>query len=210
MLFVPLFYFFRRSIYNGRDSKSGWALFLGSTLVIVMLFLDEYLTPSGFGASRWFYGFIYIVSFPVLIPLLACVFLAGIRKFSFRTDFAGFILLWLVPFSLYRSGYWISEISPLLPVWVPVLWTAQGIGIGFFIDCIVQHPRWFIIIISILGISALPLLAATSWWNFYSQQQSEGYLFLFICCLPVPVALVNHGIRGKRLKAAVDNETRNE
>jgi len=71
-----------------------------------------------------------------------------------------------------------------------VLWTALVCGIPFFMDCIRNFPRWFIVVFSLLGILILPFLAATAWWAFYAQKTTLGFLLLGFTLIPMLASLV--------------------
>ena len=198
LLWIPIFYFFRRSISEERNSKSGWALFLGSLSVVIMFFFDDLVQPAGFGLSRWLHGFFDIVSFPVLVPFLICILLAALKIFPFDVHFTGFTLLWLVPLAIYRAGDWSYMPYPILLVVVPLLWTFQIAGIGFFLDCIFKKPKWFIIVPCCIGIIALPLIATTAWWDFFASRYFNGLVLLSVCSLPMFISLVFSGINSNK------------
>jgi hypothetical protein len=190
LLWIPLFYFFRRSISVNTGSKSGWALLFGSFAVLVLFIFGPFVTPSGFGPSRWLSGFVDIVSLPVLLPIIACVSLIGARAFPATVDISGFALAWLVPLAAFRSVAWSSPVSPILLVIVPLLWAAQAVGVPFFIGRIIRRPRWFITVLSALGIIATPLAATTAWWMFYAHESLLGILLLSASLLPAVASMV--------------------
>ena len=190
LLWVPVLYFFRRSISGKRTGIGWWALLPGCAAVLVRYFTTPFITPAGFGLSCWLNGFIDIVSLPVLVPVIVCVLLIALRLFPSDVDIGGFTLLWLVPLTFYYSVDRSLLYSPLMLVLVPLLWTTQALGISFFIGCIIKYPRWYVIIPSILSATALPLAAATSWWAFYVQQTAAGCLFLFISLIPALISLI--------------------
>jgi len=185
-----MFYFFRRSISNGKTGMGWWALLLGCAAVLVRYFTGRLIEPVGFGLSCWLSGFIDIVSLPVLVPVIVCVLLVALRKFPSDVDVCGFTLLWLVPVTFYYSVDRSLLYSPLMLVLVPLLWTTQTLGVSFFIDCILKYRRWYITIPSIPAAAALPLIASSAWWAFYSQQTQIGCLFLFVSIIPALVSLI--------------------
>jgi len=195
LLCIPLLYFLRRTPGEG---KSIWALPLGGLAVILSYFTGSLISPGGFGLARWMSGFIDIIALPVLIPLFAALLLVMLRIFPDSLDYAGFILLWLVPLAAIRSFSESSPSSPLNLVFVPLLWIAQAVGISFFIGWILKKPRWYIIIPSVLGIAALPLAATTSWWAFFVQRTLVGFLLLAVSLVPAVISVVldlrNRGI----------------
>jgi hypothetical protein len=190
LLWVPVFYFFRRSISGWKTGMGWWALLLGCAAILVRYLTGPLVTPAGFGLSCWLSGFIDIVSLPVIVPIAVCVLLIAMRRFPSDMDIGGFILLWLVPLTFYYSVYRSLLYSPLMLVLVPLLWTTQGLGISFFIGCILKYRRWYFIIPSTLAALLLPLTAATTWWAFYVQQTRIGCLFLFFTLMPALISVI--------------------
>ena len=189
LLWVPLFYFLIRSISVRKENKKGGALLLGGIAVILLIFFGEFIEPLDFGINRWFSGFVDIVSLPVLLPFVICFLLAAIKKNMAETDFMSFGLLWLVPFSIFRAGDWSSLGTPLMLVLVPILWAIQACGIAFLIEYMIKKPKAIVIIPSIIGIIAIPLIAATSWWEFFSNNYLSGYLLMFAIILPASISI---------------------
>jgi len=189
LLWVPLFYLLRRSFTGGSGSGSVWALLLGSITAIIQFFLGYFVSPGGFGFSRWLFGFIDIVSLPVLVPLFLCFLILLFRGFSGEADFANFSLLWLIPVAGLRALSWSSGNGPILLVAVPLLWTALAVGIPFFINWMISNFRWYSVIISILCILILPVAASTTYWAFFSQRTLLGFLLLFATHIPLCFSL---------------------
>jgi hypothetical protein len=189
MLWVPFFYLLRRSFCGDKGSGSVWALLLGSITAIIQFFLGNLVSPGGFGFSRWLFGFIDIVSLPVLIPLFICFLMFLFRGFSGEADFANFILLWLIPVGALRALSWSPNSEPILLIAVPLLWTSLAVGIPFFINWIINNLRWYVIVISILCILILPLTAASAYWAFFSQQTLIGFGLLFASLIPLGFSL---------------------
>jgi hypothetical protein len=198
LLWVPLFYFFRRSVISVERDGLVWALPLGIAYAVLQFFTGAIVTPGGFGFSRWMSGFADIVCVPVLIPLFVCLLLIALKALPGNVDIAGFIMLWLIPLSAFRSIKWSSPGIPEMLVLVPILWTALGAGIPIFIGCAKRFSRWFVIIPSALGIAVLPFTAATTWWAFYCQETLFGYLFLTATMIPVTVWAILNFIRTKQ------------
>jgi hypothetical protein len=196
LLWVPLFYLFRRSVSPADGGGGVWALLLGSVTAIFQFFLGALVIPGGFGLSRWMSGFVDIVSLPVIMPMVVYLLFVVFRVFSGNADFANFALLWLIPSAALRSVSWSSMGSPLLLVLAPLLWTALGVGIPFFINRIIGHLRWYVVISASFGILTLPFLAATSWWAFFSQRTAMGFLLLFTSLIPMAVSIVLDCIHG--------------
>jgi len=197
LLWVPLFYFFRRSIADRKTGMAGWALLLGCAAVFIRYLTGPLIEPAGFGLSCWLGGFIDIIGLPVLVPIVVCVLLIAFRMFPSDVDIGGFTFLWLIPVTFYYSVDRSLLYSPLMLVLVPLLWTTQVLGLSFFIDCIIKYRRWYIIIPSIPAIAVLPLIASSAWWAFYSQQTRIGCLFLFVSIIPAMVSLIVEWGRNK-------------
>ena len=187
LLWIPLFYFLWRSITVSGNGKPLWAFLLGCASVAARYFLHSLVKPEGFGFSRWMSGFVDIVGLPVIIPLAVCVLFVLIGIFPRGTDYAGFMLVWLIPIAAYRAITWGPPAFPHLLVLVPPLWTAQCIGISFFVDFIFRYNRWYMIVPSALGAAAVSVIAASCWWAFFSQQTLLGFILLFISVLPATV-----------------------
>jgi len=189
-LWIPLFYLCWHTI-AGDDTAAGgvWALIVGSIVALVRFFLGYLIVPEGFGLSRWMSGFIDFVGLPALAPLLVYLLLIGFKIISGTADFANFALLWLIPGAAIRAVNWSSLQDPILLVVVPILWTAIAVGIPFFIT-LIQNSRWFVIIPASLAILVIPFAAANSYWLFYSQKTSLGFLFLLIAVISTPVSLI--------------------
>ena len=182
---VPLVFFLRP--VNGQHSI--WALPLGGVAVLIQYFTGPLLAPGAFGFSRWISGFVDIVSLPVLVPLMVCAALVILKKFSATADYAGFALIWLIPLAVIRS---MSGNTPsLIPlVLVPSLWIAQALSIPFFISCILKKPRWYVIVPSVLGIIALPIIATSSWWAFFVNRLPLGFLLLGASVIPAIASII--------------------
>jgi hypothetical protein len=189
LLWVPLFYLLRRSFSGGNDSGNVWALLLGSITAIIQFFLGYLVSPGGFGFSRWLFGFIDIVSLPVLIPLFICFLMLLFRGFSGEADFVNFSLLWLIPVATLRALSWSAYNEPVLLVAVPLLWTALAVGISFFVYWLVNNFRWYTAVVSILCILILPVIAAAVYWAFFSQRTALGFLLLFAAHIPLALSI---------------------
>ena len=189
LLWVPLFYFLRRSTASGNGSGHVWALLLGCTAVLIQYFTGPLVVPGGFGYSRWFSGLIDIVGLPVLVPLAVYWLFVALKVFSTGTDYASFALMWLIPLAVTNTVQWYYPGSPVFLVLVPLLWTALGISIPFFFNYLIRYPRWYIIIPSALCVLALPLIAVTSWWAFFSHQNSIGWILLSASLIPAIISV---------------------
>jgi hypothetical protein len=65
-----------------------------------------------------------------------------------------------------------------------------AVGISFFINWMVRRTRWYVIIISILCIIILPLIAASAYWAFFSQQTFLGFILFFVTIIPLCFSLI--------------------
>lgn len=189
LLWLPLFYLFRRSFENETGSGGVWALILGSIVALIQFFLGNLVNPGGFGLSRWISAFVDIAAVPVILPLIVYLVFTIFRISAGTTDFANFTLLWLIPGAGIRAVSWSSQSDPTLLILVPLLWTALAVGIPFFINFLMAFSRWYIKIPSALGILVMPFLGATAWWAFYSQRFSMGILFFGISIIPLLISM---------------------
>ncbi|MDR2965147.1 MAG: hypothetical protein LBU88_05170 [Treponema sp.] len=190
LLWVPFFYIFRRSFSNS-GGGSVFALLFGSMTAVIQFLLGDLVNPGGFGFSRWIYGFIDIVSLPVLFPVIIYTILLVLRKSSGgNADFAGFTLFWLIPVGALRALSWSAERDPLLLVAVPLLWTALAAGIAFLIHLMMESYSTIVKIGYFLCILLLPVFGALAYWAFFSQQALLGFLFFIITQIPLGLSFV--------------------
>ena len=194
LLWVPLFYIFRRT-FSGGGGSGIWALLMGSIVAIFQFFLGFFLSPGGFGYSRFLFGFVNIVSLPVLIPLIIYFFISLFKGFSDNIDFASFALLWMIPVGGLRAISWGSTNDPILLIVAPLLWTALAVGIPFFINLIINRFRWYTAIFYVLFILILPVLACATYWAFFSQSMLLGFCFLLATHIPLGLSLTFDIIR---------------
>jgi hypothetical protein len=197
LLWAPFFYLVKRSVSGENSSGGVWALLLGSVTALINFFLGHMITPGGFGFSRSLYGFVDIVSLPIIIPLVVFALLRLVKALSENAGLADFALLWVIPVAAIRSIMWGSLRDPVLLVAVPVLWTAIAVGVSFFVDCIVNYPRWYVVIPSLLFIPVLPVSAAFSYWAFFSQQTLLGAVFFAAAFIPMAVSMIIGVVRSR-------------
>ncbi|MDR2729314.1 MAG: hypothetical protein LBB81_00250 [Treponema sp.] len=199
LLWVPAFYLLRKTSAGQSGSGGIWALLLGSITAVIQFLLGYFISPGGFGFSRWLFGFIDIVCLPVLVPLIIYALLVFVRGVSNNFDFANFALLWLIPVAAIRAISWSSTSDPVLLVIVPLLWTALGTGIPFFIHLMLERPRWYVFLASVPCLLILPVAAALSYWALFSQQFPQGIGLCVLVNIPslVPLAagLIRNNIR---------------
>ena len=170
---------------------------MGSIVAIVQYFLGPLVEPGGFGLSRWMSGFVDIVGLPVLIPLFVYLLLIIFRLFSGNYDFANFIFLWLIPLSIQRALSWSSLRSPVLLIIVPLLWTALAVGVSLLVNLILQYFRWYVAVLSVLGILALFIAAITSYWALFSHQTLLGWLLFSAVMIPMLISVILDFIRSR-------------
>ena len=188
-LWMPLFYLFWRSVTGNTTATGGvWALILGSIIALVHFFLGSMVEPGGFGLSRWLSGCIDIVALPALAPLLVYLVLLSLKIISGTFDFANFSLLWLIPGAAISAVSRSSQNDPILLVLVPLLWAAIAVGIPFFITLILKS-KTLVIVLAALAILIVPLAAASSYWAFFSQKTSLGFLFFVIAAMPMLISM---------------------
>ena len=186
---MALFYLFWRSIAGNNAAAGGvWAILAGSVVALVQFFLGPLVEPGGFGLSRWASACVDIVVLPVLAPLLVYLFLICCKIVTGTADFANFALLWLIPGAAIRAVSWSSLHDPILLVLVPVLWCAIAVGESLFVK-LIQNGRIFVIILSALAIVIIPFAAASSYWAFFSQKTSMGFLFFAAATAPMLVSV---------------------
>jgi hypothetical protein len=183
LLWVPLFYLLHRAL-TGEGAGSVWALLLGSIIAIIQFFLGNFINPGGFGFSRWLFGFIDIVSIPVLVPFIAFFVMYIFHGFSSNVDFSNFTLLWLIPVGALRALSWSSMNDPILLVMAPLLWTSLAVGISFFIIRITNSYNPFFTFIFILCIIIMPAAAAGVYWAFFSQHTLLAFILLLAVNVP--------------------------
>ena len=207
-LWVPLFYFFRRSFSTGCGAGAVWALILGSITAFFQFFFGNLVNPGGFGFFRWLYGFVDIVSLPVLLPFLVYSILVYFKLISEKTDFANFALLWIMPTAAFRALSWSVLRDPVLLVLVPVMWTALAVGIQFFMELITEYTRWYVIFFSVLCICLLPAAAAAAYWAFFSQQNMLGFMIAAAVIAPLLFATIMDFLHVRRNTGKIHSEHR--
>jgi hypothetical protein len=189
LLWVPFFYLFRRSLSEG-GGGGVFALLFGSMTAVTQYLLGDLVNPGGFGFSRWFYGFIDIVSLPVLFPMIIYTIILVFRKSSGDADFAGFTLFWLIPVGALRALNWSAQNDPFLLIAVPLLWTALAAGIAYLIHLMMESYSTMIKIGYFFCILLLPVFGALTYWAFFSQQILLGYLYFIITQIPLGLSFV--------------------
>ncbi|MCL2608899.1 MAG: hypothetical protein FWD94_03220 [Treponema sp.] len=187
LLWIPLCYFLRRTLATG---PSGVLAFVcGILAVVVQLFVGSLVPAEGFGVSRWLSAFVDVVSLPVLVPLVLYLLFVEMRLVSPSADYSSFVLLWLVPLSLFRLGTWIFPSVPLMLVLPPVLWSSLALGIPRIFASMLRSGEWRQVVPRAAAIAVLPFAAATSWWAFFSHRPVLGGLCLAATCLPALAAV---------------------
>lgn len=186
-----MFYLFWRSATGSQNFTGGvWALLAGTVIAFVQFFLDSFIESGEFGLSRWLSGCVDIVVLPALAPIFAYLLLAGLKIVHGPLDFANFAQLWLIPGALIRALSWSSQNNPIYLVLVPILWTTISVGVPFFINLIIHSKSYFLIPPAALGILSIPAAAASSYWAFFSQKNSLGFLLLLAAIAPTLVSII--------------------
>jgi hypothetical protein len=180
------------------NSSGVWALLFGSIVSLAQFFIGDLINPGGLGLSRWISAVIDIVVLPALFPFIIYLVFLIFKYPAAPKEFTHFALLWLIPCAALRAVSWNSGSDPVMLILVPVLWTALVCGIPFFMDCIGNYRRWFIVILSLMGILSLPFLAATAWWAFFAQKTTQGFLLLGLTLFPMFASLVIARIKNPR------------
>ncbi|MDR0601390.1 MAG: hypothetical protein LBG42_03340 [Treponema sp.] len=195
-LWTPLLYLFYRSTSPEDESSGGvWALLLGSVAAISRFFLGSFITPGGFGFLRWLSGFVDFVCVPVLLPLVVYFVFAAAGVFRPGGGGARFALLWLIPAGALRAVGWSTGGNPILLVLVPLLWTSLACGIPFFAGFLF-NGRVAALVFSALAILALPFLAATVYWAFFSQRDLLGAALFPVVFAAAVVPAARNILRG--------------
>jgi uncharacterized membrane protein YqaE (UPF0057 family) len=202
-LWTPLLYLFWRSItVSGTESSGGiWALLLGSVVAFARFLLGSFISPGAFGLSRWLSACVDIVALPAALPLLACALLLKLGVLGGTVSYANFALLWLMPGAAMRAVGWSALRDPLLLMLTPTLWTAIAVGVPFFFVMMGKSGK-LLIILQALAAAALPFLAATVYWAFFSQQNWLGILLFLLTLIPPGVSVAaNFSGRSRRALA---------
>ena len=176
-------------------------MLFGSAVVIIEFFAGPLVHPGAFGFYRWLSGFVDIVSVPVLVPLILYLLFVEMNLVSSKTDYAGFVLLWLIPLAAFRTAGWLSTQSPVMLLVVPLLWTSLALGVPALFEYARKRDSWYGMAPAVLCMAILPFSAATSWWAFFIHETLMGFLFLVISAIP---ALVSTALSFARLISARD------
>ncbi|MDR2404092.1 MAG: hypothetical protein LBD78_08695 [Spirochaetaceae bacterium] len=191
LLWLPLFYLFWVSV-SPAGSGSGiiWALLPGSIGAVLQTVLGSPIEPHGFGFSRWAAVLVDIAILPAVLPLVVCALFALLRIIPNNSDLTGFALLWLIPGALIRAVSRSALQNPWLLILTLLIWTAIAVGIPFFLRIIAERYPSRLMFIPVLFIPALPLLAATSYWAFFSHRRTTGALVLTALCIPMGIRVI--------------------
>jgi hypothetical protein len=191
-LWIPLFYLFWRSIAKpGTGSGEVWALLLGSVVACIRFLPGSFISPGAFGLSRWLSACVDIVALPAALPLLACILLVRLRVLGGTANYANFALLWLIPEAAMRTASWSVLNDPAFLMLTPVLWTAIAVGVPFFIAMTGRSRRGFVIP-QVMAAVALPFLAATVYWAFFSQRNWLGLGLFVLTLVPLGASVAAH------------------
>ncbi|MDR0525482.1 MAG: hypothetical protein LBG90_06390 [Spirochaetaceae bacterium] len=182
LLWTPLLYFFWSALTpeQGAGGRGIAALVLGSVTGGTKFFLGAFVEPEGFSVSRWVSGFVDMVSAPVLLPFAVYMLLLPLKG---TRNFGSFALLWLIPDIGIRLAGWNVQNNPLLLVLVPVLQTAIALGLASCLR-LMGTKKIGGVFLGFLGICAVPLAGATSYWAFFSQNPFLGRIFFGLTVFP--------------------------
>ena len=161
----------------------------GCVVALLQLFLGFIVDPGEFGFSRWLSGCVDIVVLPALAPFLIYLLLVCVKIIPEPYDFANFAQLWLIPGAVIRALAWSSQNDPIFLILVPILWTAIAVGVSFFINLILKNKLWVVFPAS-LGILMIPFAAASSYWAFFAQKSTLGFMLLAAAVIPMLVSLI--------------------
>jgi hypothetical protein len=188
-LWMLLFYLFWRSIEAPETERTGeiWALLLGSAVAFIRFLLGSFVNPGAFGLSRWLSACVDIVALPAALPLLVAIILVRLRVFGGAVNYANFALLWLIPGAAIRAVSWSALRDPALLTLTPALWTAIAVGVPFFIHKMGKF-RGRRLIVQAAAAGALPFLAATVYWAFFSQRNWLGMMLFVLTMIPAGVS----------------------
>jgi hypothetical protein len=193
MLWMPLFLLFWLS-FDGKKEGNGaglfWAFPLGTLTAFVHYLVGSFIAPGGFGVSRWLYALVDIIFLPSTLPFLAALVLTLCRPAKAGFDLRVFALVWLIPEGVFRSILWGGQANPLYLILAPLLWTAVALGLPLFIDLARERPRSIRAVLCVLGITALPLTAAASFWAFFGQRPVLGAATLIVVLAPPVLSAV--------------------
>jgi hypothetical protein len=194
---VFIFYLFWRAVADGGGSGGVWALVFGCVCALFQRFAGSLVYPGGFGFLRWMSAFVDLIVFPVLLPLGLCLLLLVFNVFSGSLNLTNFLLVWLIPCSVFRALGLEPYPSPLEAVFVPLLWTSLAVGVPFFI----QTGRELYGYLSVLALGAavvLPFLGLTSYWAFFVQRYVLAYALASLAALPMLSTMTIHFIKAEQ------------
>jgi uncharacterized membrane protein YqaE (UPF0057 family) len=198
-LWTPLFCLFWRSITAPAAENSGgiWALLLGSAAAFVRFLAGSFISPGAFGFFRWLSVCVDSVALAAVLPLAARWLLVRLGALGRGADYANFALLWLIPGALMAAANRSGLNDPALLSLALVLRTAIAAGLPFLMNLTGKSRGGALL--RALAVTALPFLAATSYWAFFSQQTWLGILLFAPALLPAVIsAAVNYTRQAKR------------
>jgi hypothetical protein len=193
---VPVFYFFWKSIAGGQAAGGIWALVFGVLTALFQYFTGSLIYPGTFGLLRWLSAFVDLVVFPVLLPLGVSLIMLVFHAFSGALNLTNFLLVWLIPLSIFRA-LGLGDLSPLETVFVPLLWTGLAVGMPFFIET----GREFYgvrMVLALAGSAVLPLAGSTAYWAFFSGKPFLAFFLTALTMLPMLSSVAVSFIRTKK------------
>ncbi|GHU23632.1 hypothetical protein FACS1894172_02590 [Spirochaetia bacterium] len=187
LLWVPLFYVLwcSRSPHYGNVNIL-IPLLAGGCGALLYRFAGPFLPPGRFDMERWFHIAADVIAVPVLPPLILSLIPIAAGK---QIDSTGFSLIYLIPVSAIHSVDKSLLNDPIYFVLPPILWTTVVVGIPFF-SRLFYKKRNALIPVAVMAIIAVFLIAASSYWFFFCQQQIPGIVLLGLNVIPVFIALI--------------------
>jgi hypothetical protein len=180
-LWVFLFYLFWKALVP--EGGGVWALAFGTLAALLQLPAGPLVFPGAFGMMRWLSGFVDLIVFPIVLPLGLCLLLLVFRVFPASLSLSKFLLLWLIPVSVFRA-LGANASSPLESVFIPLLWTALAVGMPFFIG-LFQELSGALALLAIAACVVLPFLGAAAYWAFFCQKPFLAYALSALSFLPM-------------------------
>ncbi|MCX7656858.1 MAG: hypothetical protein N2Z76_10085 [Treponemataceae bacterium] len=192
ILWIPLFFFFYRSLFEGSPpfQKRGplLALWGGSLESVLKLLMGVFVDPHGGSVGLYFHGLLDVLVLPLFVGgAVFCV----CRRVSSNpwVSPASFTLLWMVPVSLQRALLWSGKGDPVYLVGVPLLWTILIVGFWFLFD-VVKEEIGIPYYLAWIGMVVLPFGTSFVFWAWYEQHFWLGMLLFLVFAIPAVIHLV--------------------
>ncbi|MDR1211159.1 MAG: hypothetical protein LBK40_02885 [Spirochaetaceae bacterium] len=174
-----------------------WALLFGFCVALLQRFAGSFVYAGDFGFLRWISSFVDLVVFPVLLPLGICFLFLVFNVFSDSLDMTNFLLVWLIPCSVFRALGLESHPAPMEAVFVPLLWTSLAVGMPFFIR-MGGELYGFRSALAIAACAALPLAGITAYWAFFGHRLFLAYALAGLTVLPMFSTMTIYVIKAEK------------